>query len=346
MNESFSIIPGDPGSSVVIHVPHSSRSIPKEVRAGIVLDDAALARELDAMTDAFTDVIAERAADEAGRRPWLFINRLSRLVVDPERFPDEREEMNAVGMGAVYTRTTTGAALRSASVDEISGLVDHYFHPYADAFAQLVDERLDAVGKVTIIDLHSYPLRALPYELHAEGPRPEVCLGSDAFHTDTFILSRAREAFERHTPTGDVGVDSPFTGCYVPLKHYRKTPDVQGLMIELRRDLYMDGSFALREDAVAPMIVALVEVIDEIDCLTDLFGKRNDLETLRLVFDSEPYGGLGYAIWEAVGVHPRFETQGPETRMWIEDTSIVLTFPLSLDNLVTMASRIAEVGAS
>ena len=265
MSESFSIIAGDPDSSVVIHVPHSSRMIPAEIRAGILLDDEALERELDAMTDAHTDVIAERAAGQAGRRPWLFINRLSRFVVDPERFPDEREEMSAVGMGAVYTRTSTGEVLRSPSVDEISGLVDHYFGPYADAFEQLVDERLDAVGKVTILDLHSYPLVASPYELHGDGPRPEVCLGSDAFHTDTFVLSTARETFERHTPMGDVGVDSPFAGCYVPLKHYGKTPDVHGLMIELRRDLYLDGSFDLRGDAVEPLIAGLVEVIAATD---------------------------------------------------------------------------------
>ena len=265
MNESFRIIPGDPGSSVVIHVPHSSRSIPEEVRTGIVLDDAALARELDAMTDAFTDVIAERAADEAGRRPWLFINRLSRLVVDPERFPDEREEMNAVGMGAVYTRTSDGNTLRNLPDDEISGLVDRFYTPYAGAFEGLVDERINLVGEVAIIDLHSFPLAALPYELHGDGPRPEVCLGSDSFHTNPTMLTAARRAFERHTPSGDVGLDAPFSGCYVPLKHYRSSPDVRGLMIELRRDVYMDESFGLRDDAVRPLIAGLVEVIAAMD---------------------------------------------------------------------------------
>lgn len=86
MSGSFEIVPGDPASTVVLHVPHSSRVIPDEVRAGIVLDDDALAADLDAITDARTDEIALQAADLAGLRPWVFVNRLSRLVVDPSGF--------------------------------------------------------------------------------------------------------------------------------------------------------------------------------------------------------------------------------------------------------------------
>lgn len=83
MTAAFRVIAGHPDSSVVIHVPHSSRTIPPDVRAAITLDDAALERELDAITDAHTDVIAERAASIAALRPWIFVNGLSRLVVDP-----------------------------------------------------------------------------------------------------------------------------------------------------------------------------------------------------------------------------------------------------------------------
>ncbi|WP_200932661.1 hypothetical protein [Aeromicrobium sp. Leaf245] len=49
---SFQIVPGDPRSTVIIHVPHSSREIPVPVWAEIILDDDELDRELDAMTDA------------------------------------------------------------------------------------------------------------------------------------------------------------------------------------------------------------------------------------------------------------------------------------------------------
>ena len=69
---------GAPTSGVILHVPHSSRHIPPDVRASILLDDDALAAELDQMTDAHTSVIASQAASSA----WVFVNRHSRLVVD------------------------------------------------------------------------------------------------------------------------------------------------------------------------------------------------------------------------------------------------------------------------
>lgn len=261
MSPSFRVVPGDLGSSVIVHVPHSSRVIPDDVRAGIVLDDAALERELDALTDAYTDVIAERAASSAGVRPWMFVNSLSRLVVDPERFPDDREEMLSVGMGAVYSMTSGGEVLRNLPVDEISGLVDRYFAPYAGAFASLVDARLAVVGEVSIIDLHSYPLVPNPYELHAGGPRPEICLGTDRFHTPPALRDRARLAFGSF----DVHDDSPFSGCYVPLKHYGTSKSVHALMIELRRDLYMDEDSALVESGAELIVTATAEMIDAIE---------------------------------------------------------------------------------
>ncbi|NEE50412.1 N-formylglutamate amidohydrolase, partial [Streptomyces sp. SID8455] len=97
---SFRLLPGDADSPVLLHVPHGSRTIPEEVRGGILLADSALERELDHITDSHTAELAARAAESCPLRPWSYVNALSRLVVDPERFPDDREEMRAVGMGA------------------------------------------------------------------------------------------------------------------------------------------------------------------------------------------------------------------------------------------------------
>ncbi len=234
---AYQTIPGSPRSPVLLHVPHGSRRVPAAVRAGIVLDDAELAAELDRMTDTDTGLIARRAAEQAAApTPWIFENGTSRLVVDPERFPDEREEMRAVGMGAVYTKTSRGTPLRRPDLAAEQALLDEYFTPYAHAMAQLVDERLAATGRAVILDVHSYPSKPLPYELHADGARPAVCLGTDAFHTPGWLLDAARAAFE---PCGDVAVNTPFAGCYVPLRHYGSNPDVAALMIEIRRDGYL-----------------------------------------------------------------------------------------------------------
>ena len=110
---SFQVVEGHPTSRVVIHVPHASTLIPDWVRERILLNEVDLTCELGFMTDARTDEIADAAADLAAVRPWIFVNRRSRLVVDPERFPKaEQEPMAApdIGMGAVYTRTANSFA--------------------------------------------------------------------------------------------------------------------------------------------------------------------------------------------------------------------------------------------
>ncbi|MGW1811515.1 N-formylglutamate amidohydrolase [Streptomyces sp. NPDC002078] len=257
---SFELLPGAPESPVLLHVPHSARAIPKDVRGGIVLDDAALERELDHITDAHTAELAERAAGLAAITPWRFVNRLSRLVVDPERFPDEREEMTAVGMGAVYTRTTHRSELRPADTDP-GPLLERYFRPYARAMTEAVAQRLAAAGRAVIIDVHSYPTQPLPYELHGTGPRPPVCLGTDPFHTPPQLTEAARKAF---ADCGGIGLDSPFTGTYVPLEFYGTDARVTALMVEIRRDTYMAEPGGPAGRGLQRLAGALAELMDAV----------------------------------------------------------------------------------
>ena len=62
---SFEFLPGDADSPVVLHVPHSAREIPADVRPGIVLDDAGLERELDHITDSHTAAVAASRSETA-----------------------------------------------------------------------------------------------------------------------------------------------------------------------------------------------------------------------------------------------------------------------------------------
>jgi N-formylglutamate amidohydrolase len=114
-----------------------------------------------------------------------------------------------------------------------------------------VRDRLAAAGRAVLLDVHSYPREPLPYELHADGPRPALCLGTDAFHTPRWLLDAARDAF---AGLGTVAVDTPFAGSYVPLRHYRRDARVASLMLEIRRDV-----IEAAEPAVARALASLVD---------------------------------------------------------------------------------------
>jgi N-formylglutamate deformylase len=257
----YRVLAGAPSSAVVLHVPHGSRALTTAARESILLDDDALAAELDHMTDAHTGLIATRAAAAATRTPWLLENRYSRLVVDPERFPDAREEMDDVGMGAVYTRTAHGQRLRHDDDARDQALLAQHYRPYATAMTDLVDARLAATGHAVIIDVHSYPSRPLPYELHGDGPRPAICLGTDSFHTPPELVRAAQDAF---ADFGDIDLDTPFVGCYVPLKHYRQQAAVTALMVEIRRDTYMSEPGGPPTEGIDRLATALAELVDTV----------------------------------------------------------------------------------
>ena len=234
MTAPLEVIDGHPSSPLVIHVPHAATYIPAAIRDGIVLSDEDLQAEATRMADVATDVLALEAAARVFPRPWILINRLSRLVVDPERFPDDREPMNDVGMGAVYRRTSAGQVLRRPDAARDAQLIEHYFRPYATAMEDLVADRLAVHDRCVIIDLHSYPKRPLPYEA-SRAPRPPVCLGTDPFHTPDWLLHAVQNNL---LGIGQVLLNTPFAGTYVPLRFYRTERRVASIMIELRRDTY------------------------------------------------------------------------------------------------------------
>jgi N-formylglutamate deformylase len=254
---TYALLSGAPDSPVILHVPHASRAVSG---ADFVIPPSAVEEELDHLTDAYTDVIALRAAAASVRRPWIFENRLSRLVVDPERFPDETEEMRAVGMGAVYTHGYDGRRLRDDDPVRDEILLQTQYWPYAAAMTSLVSERVAATGRAVVIDVHSYPTIALPYELHGSGPRPPLCLGADELHTPESLLTAAATAFSGFKWY----INSPFAGAYVPLDHYRRSPEVTALMIEIRRDQYMTEPGGAPTSGLDTVTAALTNFLDAI----------------------------------------------------------------------------------
>ncbi len=224
---------------VIVHVPHASPIIPEGLELDLMLTRHQLRVELSAMTDRHTEKLAKPAL-AAGAT--LFVNRFSRLVVDPERFEDdEREPAARHGLGAVYTRTHDGRPLRYPDFDDAQrrGLMDRFYHPYHQALTELVGGMLDEFGHAFIIDLHSFPARPLPFE-DPDLARPSVCLGFEDTHRPEDWTEWWEDQVLSRSKTLELAHNQPFAGSFVPGRFHRRDPRVKSMMVELKRGAYMD----------------------------------------------------------------------------------------------------------
>ncbi len=253
---NFEVLEGDPESRVVLHVPHSAREIPSEIRSQLLLTDSELEVELDEMTDTNTDLLANKAAAMAKIKPWIFCNTFSRLVIDPERFPDDREAMNSIGMGAVYRRTSTGHQLRKDDANRDLQLIERYYLPYAKAFDSLIEQLLKAQNSVTIIDVHSYRSQEHLNSLNKGQRRPPVCIGVDDFHTPQWLRELSISSFR---VLGEYVLNEPYAGTYVPLSFYEREPRVTSVMMENREDTI----FSERLESAAGALGVLIDGIQQ-----------------------------------------------------------------------------------
>jgi len=234
-----------PLSPVFIHIPHDSTVIPPAELVDFVVSEEALMRELMRLTDWHTaDLYAENAS------PGDIVHaEVSRLVVDVERFADDRlERCAAVGMGATYLKTCDGNPLRELSAARRAELLDRYYWPHHRRLDEAAAERLTRFGHCVILDAHSFPTGQLPTQVGFSAPL-EIGIGTQPGHTSLELRALAEDFFRARGFV--VGVDIPFSGAIVPNRFFGKDPRVQSVMIEVRRDLYMDQGTCERHEGFA-----------------------------------------------------------------------------------------------
>lgn len=219
---------------VVVHIPHASMRVP-DAAPTLALAPHELEAELLAMTDHYTDELftLPESVAKMVRFP------VSRLVVDPERFTDDAHEpMAARGMGVIYTQTSDHRRLRAKPTPaERAALLSRFYEPHHRALTEGVSDALAAHGACLLLDGHSFPSKPLPYENDQREDRPDVCIGTDGFHTPAWLRDAAVAEFEREGLR--VAVDRPFEGALVPMAFYRSNARVMAVMVELNRARYL-----------------------------------------------------------------------------------------------------------
>jgi N-formylglutamate amidohydrolase len=223
--------------STLLHVPHASTHIDPQDLDLFCVPPEELQRELGRLTDHFTD---ELFAPANATHQIQLRHAVSRFVVDPERFEcDEDEPMAGRGMGVLYQRGTQGQLLRpEIPIERREDLLNRYYRPHHQALERLVESALQEHGKAIIIDCHSYPDEPLPSDVDQTRPRPDLCFGTDAFHTPAGVVDALSEIAERHGLS--VGIDWPYAGTVVPMKFLGADQRVVSVMIEVNRRLYME----------------------------------------------------------------------------------------------------------
>ena len=241
---------------MILHLPHASTLIPEDLRNDFLLSDQELFRELARITDHATDVIFQQAFPEAN----AIVFPVSRLVVDPERFSDDSQElMIQVGMGVTYTRGSLRQPLREQPTQgNRQELLERYYIPHHQKLTEAVEESLLANDHCLIIDGHSFPALPLPYELNQTAFRPDFCLGTDDFHTPEELVERVETILE--SCGYSTARDQPFSGTIVPMKYYRKDHRVQSLMIEINRWLYLAEDYSVDSERLETLVEILRRV--------------------------------------------------------------------------------------
>lgn len=215
---------------LILHIPHSSTIVP--IKEGYILGDEMLEAEILKLTDWYTDDLFESENDLA------VVAGFSRIFCDPERFSDDAEEvMSKVGMGVLYETADNVSAMRKVSPELRKRILDQYYWVHHAALDAAVKGQLEQDGKALIVDCHSYPDIPLLRDLSQDGQRPDFNIGTDPFHTPQSLIDLSQKFFA--SKGYSLGVDWPYSGSIVPMAYYQKDKNVQTIMLEINRKLYL-----------------------------------------------------------------------------------------------------------
>lgn len=219
---------------VIIHIPHDSIVIPNELIDGceFALHPADFDAAVKKMADVGAYAIGSRYRTDCNiGTPYMIKSNVSRMIVDMERFDDEREEMNKIWHGVIYTTSDNGITDIYANEipEHIVNRRKKLYRMYSDTVAFLVGQLRKEYWHCLIIDLHSYDRKPAEYELHKNERRPKICVGTNRKSDETVLTAK----LDRYSDI--VGFNEPFSGSYIP-EIFIDDKYVTSVMIEMRKD--------------------------------------------------------------------------------------------------------------
>lgn len=215
---------------LILHIPHSSTIIP--IKDGYCVTDEILKQEILKLTDWYTDDLFENETDRSIKAPF------SRIFCDTERFSDDSQEVMAqFGMGVLYEKTDSGEPMRNITPELRKYILENFYWKHHNQLTESVELQLKQFVKAKIVDCHSFPQNPIIRALDQSSFRPDFNIGTDEFHTPQKWIDASIAFFEEKGYK--LGVDRPYIGSMVPMDNYQKDKNVQSIMLEINRKLYL-----------------------------------------------------------------------------------------------------------
>ena len=221
--------------NLIFHIPHASLRIPDYGQ--YLLPRDAVDTEALHLTDLYTDELFV-----AGTHDTLVQADFCRVYCDVERFDnDALEPMSKFGMGATYVQCDDGRQLRSLMPAERDDIMQTCYYPHHKRLTEAADASIIQTGEARIIDCHSFPDHPLRCSLYDGDAKFDFNIGTDIFHTPAEWVEASVKFFANHGFS--LGINEPYAGSIVPMKHYQKDKRVKSIMLEVNRNLYMNNNY-------------------------------------------------------------------------------------------------------
>ena len=235
---------------ILISIPHSSVFVPIELRRNMNLTNKEIVAHADLATDVIFDI----------PDVYKVIAKINRLVVDPNRAPDDIEmetKLGAEGVVVAVSEDKKPIYKRVPSLRQISDRVKKYH----DSFHDEIDSHKAKVR--FLIDGHSCKSVGPMTKPDAGQRRPDIILGNRHFTT----CSREQTAFFMNffRKKGlSVDVNKPYSGKYI-LGYHCSRRHLPGIQVEINRALYMnENTLRVRKKDVEKLNLIIRELVDEL----------------------------------------------------------------------------------
>lgn len=253
LNEAVEVIPGAAGCGIVLLCDHATNIVP-ESYSGLGLPEFEFSRHIA------YDIGAEGVTRQLSRllgAPAV-LSRYSRLLIDPNRGPDDPTLVMRLSDGAIIPGN------RHLDAAERARRIARFYRPYHDAIDRTVDACLAAGRPPVLLSMHSFTdnWRGREREWHA----------GVLWDRDPRLASRLLDAF-RAVPALVVGDNQPYSGELRgdTLWQHGMMRGLASSIIEIRQDLIREP------DAQAHWAKLVAGIMSEIvaDAAADLFRVAN-----------------------------------------------------------------------